>query len=397
MSKIKRLKKQGASQMKWRTRAIQIIYLLMLVLMVGCQNTSKEPITTPIEQQTPGVSLSDAYIHFIDTGNSDAILIEQGEHAALIDGGDNDDETLVADYIQAQGITRLDYVFATHPDADHIGGLDGVISKLQIGQVLVGNGEATTKTYKDFIESIMNKGLSPSVPLLGKTFELGDGSLKILSVANEKDVNNCSLVILYTYGDSKVLLMGDADQSIEKRIDLSEVGDVDLIKVGHHGSKTSSNEAFIKAVSPEYAVITCGKGNKYGHPDRETLDMLNKLDISIYRTDEMGDIIFKVSKQEVVPEQASDSGLEHIQTSQGIVNLPNEVTDVPGESSLVEDKKEEVVEAFKPLEQSTENSVYFTANGKTYHKDASCSNMKEPISGTLDEVGERTPCKKCYG
>lgn len=331
----------------------KVLLCMVIVLgVVGCQNTSNEIKLPNMDNEAQEKCV--ARIHFIDTGNSDAILIEQGEYTALVDGGDNDDERLVVDYIKKLGIESLDYVFATHPDADHIGGLDAVISELEVEQVFVGNGKATTKTYKDFIEAIMNKGLTPSVPLLGATFSLGEASLKIVSVANVKDVNNCSLVILYTYGDSKVLLMGDADQSIEKDIDLNEVGDIDLIKVGHHGSKTSSNEEFIQSISPEHAVIMCGTGNKYGHPNKETLEVLNKLGITIYRTDQMGDIIFEITKKDV--------------------------------KSVASDTEENV----------SPTLVYYTKSSTHYHKDKSCSNMKNPIASTIDEVGERTPCKKCF-
>ena len=367
------------------------VSMLIMMLVVGCQQTDSTQ-TTPTQMPNHNASSSGSEtqskvrIHFIDTGNSDAILIEQGDHGALIDGGDNDDEELVVNYIKHLGISSLDYVFATHPDADHIGGLDAVISQIEVGQVLVGNGKATTKTYTDFIEAIMNRGLSPSVPLLGTTFSLGEATLKIVSVANEKDVNNCSLVILYTYGDTKVLFMGDADQSIEKSIDLNEIGDVDLIKVGHHGSKTSSNEAFIKAVNPEYAVITCGTGNKYGHPNQETLDTLNDLGIAIYRTDEMGDIVFEITKQGLKSAEHSATNMQQSENKENALSQ-NSVTQV---------EKEEAVEAFKPIEDTEESIVYFTKSGKRYHKDPTCSNMKDPVAGTLDEVGDRAPCQKCY-
>lgn len=346
--------------------------MVLVLSLLGCQKqvTSPEPSTAIGDKHSESSDVQNeapyAKIHFIDTGNSDAILIQQDGHAALIDGGDNDDETLVVEYIEKLGIKSLDYVFATHPDADHIGGLDAVISKLPVNKVLVGNGKATSKTYTDFIEAIMNKGLTPSVPLLYSQFPLGDASLKIVSVANEKDVNNCSLVMVYEYNGHRVLFMGDADQSIEEKIDLDEVGQVDLIKVGHHGSKTSSNKAFIKSVAPHYAVITCGLGNKYGHPNEETLETLNQLGIEIYRTDEMGNIIFDVTKEAILPE------------------------------------KEASVTAFKPMESikvdtaSNEEVVYFTAKGKRYHSDPNCSNMKNPISATIEETGDRMPCQKCY-
>lgn len=388
---------------------------LVLGLAVGCgkNNDNKINLAPEIDTQEQKESVDSrqeeqktARIHFIDTGNSDAILIEQGDVAALIDGGDNNDEQLVVDYINNLGIEKLDYVFATHPDADHIGGLDAVLTNLEVGQVLVGNGKVETKTYTDMIQAIMDKGLTPSVPLLGSSFSLGDAALTIVSVANEKDVNNCSLVILYTYGETRVIFMGDADQSIESKIDMSLVGDVDLIKVGHHGSKTSSNEAFIKAIHPEYAVITCGEGNKYNHPDQITLDTLSQLDIAIYRTDQLGDIVFEVTEKSINPLQGavhtnngSSVGEGEKNSSQALGQNTSQNTHQSVSSSTekaeTDQAEDEVVEAFKPIEAHEGTIVYYTNSGKCFHMNQTCSNMKEPIATTMDEVGERTPCKKC--
>lgn len=377
-----------------------VIGLVLMLSLMGCQKqeTTPKPLTTPSLSSAPAATKPSesegpyAKIHFIDTGNSDAILIQQEGHAALIDGGENDDETRVVEYIQGLGIKSLDYVFATHPDADHIGGLDAVISKIPVDKVLVGNGKATSKTYTDFIEAIMNKGLTPSVPLLYSQFPLGEAKIKVVSVANEKDVNNCSLVLAYEYNDHRVLLMGDADQSIEAKIDLNEVGKVDLIKVGHHGSKTSSNKAFIQAVSPQYAVITCGVGNKYGHPNQETLDTLNEFGIEIYRTDQMGNIIFDITKKNILPEEeAAVTAFRPIESNE-VVNTKEQGSSMTYKSV----EKEEATQESESNKVGREEIVYFTANGKRYHRDPNCSNMKQPIEGTIEEVGSRTPCQKCY-
>lgn len=235
-------------------------------------------------------NFKEAQLHFIDTGNSDAILIRQGGEAALIDGGDNDDEERVVNYLKDIGVTELKYVIATHFDADHIGGLDAVIDSIPVETVYVSNGDAKTKTYRDFIESMTNKNLYPSVPLLGAEFYLGTSKFKVLSAANLKDPNNNSIVLEYINGNDKVLLMGDAGQEIERIIN---VEDVDLIKIGHHGSKTSTSLSFIKKANPEYAVITVGKNNRYNHPNKETMETLKSQNIEVHRSDECGNILFK--------------------------------------------------------------------------------------------------------
>lgn len=254
-------------------------------------STNKKEIKSSKEKSKDSISnVYEAQLHFINTGNSDSILIRQGGEAALIDGGDNDDEKTVVNYLKDIGVKKLKYVVATHPDADHIGGLDAVISSIPVETVYVSNGDANTKTYSDFINAMSSKNLYPSVPLLGAKFYLGTSEFKVLSAANLNDVNDNSIVLEYTNGNDKILLMGDAGADIERIIDATEV---DLIKIGHHGSNTSSDMNFIKKINPKYAVITVGKNNKYGHPNKETMQTLKKENIEVHRNDECGNILFK--------------------------------------------------------------------------------------------------------
>ena len=336
---------------------------------------------------------SNAEIHFIDTGNSDAILIIKDNKAALIDGGDNDDEALVSSYIKKQGISELEYVFATHPHADHIGGLDRVAKEIKINNLYVSNGEADTKSYRDFINEAANKGLYPSVPLLGSKFDLAGSTFEVLSVANTNDPNNNSIVLLYTNGNDKILLMGDAEKEIEQKLNIR---DVDLLKVGHHGSHSSSSKPFIDKINPEYAVILVGEDNKYGHPHKETMDTFKEKGIEVHRSDECGDIVFtstgngleadckkgsyntgansKYNKTEnTVKIESNTSSIQN-----GNINSYNNNSN---ESENIENNKSDV--------------VYWTKSGKKYHSDPNCSGMKSPISGTIKE-SQRTPCSKCY-
>ncbi|WP_018591079.1 ComEC/Rec2 family competence protein [Terrisporobacter glycolicus] len=246
-----------------------------------------------LSKEKDGDVISNVYegqLHFINTGNSDAILIRQGGEAALIDGGDNDDEGTVVNYLKDIGVKELKYVIATHPDADHIGGLDAVINSIPVETVYVSNGDANTKTYSDFINAMSSKNLYPSVPLLGAEFYLGTSKFKVLSAANLNNPNDNSIVLEYLNGNDKMLLMGDAGTDIERIIDVKEV---DLIKIGHHGSNTSSDIDFIKKINPQYAVITVGKNNRYGHPNKETMQTLKKENIEVHRSDECGNILFK--------------------------------------------------------------------------------------------------------
>lgn len=335
---------------------------------------------------------SNAKIHFIDTGNSDAILIIKDNKAALIDGGDNDDEALVSSYIKKQGISELEYVFATHPHADHIGGLDKVAKDIKINNLYVSNGDSDTKTYRDFINAAASKGLYPSVPLLGSKFDLSGSTFEVISVANTDDPNNNSIVLLYTNGNDKILLMGDAEKEIEQKLN---VGDVDLLKVGHHGSHSSSSKPFINKVNPEYAVILVGENNKYGHPHKETMETLKEKGIEVHRSDECKDIIFTSTGNGLQVDCKEGSynigDNSKYNKTENIVKTESNTSSVQNEGMGSDNNQNESIS----IENNKSDVVYWTKSGKKYHSDPNCSGMKSPISGTIKE-SQRTPCSKCY-
>ena len=369
------------------------------------------------------VETTEAEIHFIDTGNSDAILIKQGDKAALIDGGDNDDEERVVSYLQSQGVTELEYVFATHPHADHIGGLDAVVDNMTIKNIYVSNGDMDTKTYADFMTSMVNKGLKPSVPFLDSEFKLGTSTFKVLSVANESEPNNNSLVLLYTNGEDKILLMGDAEAEIESQVN---PGDVDLLKVGHHGSHSSSTEAFINKVSPEYAVILVGENNKYGHPHVETMTTLKAHNIEVHRTDECGTIVFKSTGKglEVVCKEGSyEAGHKSESTSSTSgssstsSSSTSSSTSSSGSSSSSSTSKPSSSSSSSTTSSSNSSSsssssssgssgssgrtVYANGGSSTsnkYHSSPTAHNMEGAIQMSESEAKNKgyVACKRCY-
>ena len=244
----------------------------------------------PIEVEEVVQSVDEGKIHFINTGNSDAILIENNSQFALIDTGDTDDDDKLKSYLQRQGVKRLEYLVLTHYHADHIGGADTVITDFEVGITLVPNGDADTKVYRDYITALSNKGLQPSVPLESSIFNLGSATLTFYNTAGgNSNENNNSLVVLYENGEDRALFTGDAEAEVESKL---SVGDIELLKVGHHGSKTSSSISFINQLQPEYAVILTGQPNQYGHPHEETLSLFESKGIPVYRTDEQGDIVF---------------------------------------------------------------------------------------------------------
>lgn len=232
-------------------------------------------------------------VHFIDVGQADSILIQSDEQAMLIDAGNNGDSEEVVAYIKSQNIELLDYVIGTHPHEDHIGGLDAVIESFDIGVIYMPKAMSTTKTFEDVLNAISNKGMKVTTPVPGTTVRLGEASFTILAPNSDsyKETNNYSIVIKLEHGNNSFIFTGDAEdvsekEMIEKGYDLS----ANVLKVGHHGSSSSTTEEFLMKVNPQYAVICVGKDNKYGHPHREIVDLLNKMGIKIYRTDENGTI-----------------------------------------------------------------------------------------------------------
>ncbi len=233
-------------------------------------------------------------VHFINVGQADSILIEQGSKYMLIDAGNNGDGKLVKNYLLNEGITKLDYVIGTHPHEDHIGGLDYVINDFKIGKIYLPKVTSTTKTFQDVVTAMKNKGMKATVPKPGETFNLGSAKCTILAPngSGYEDLNNYSVVVKLEFGSNSFLFTGDAEEISEKEM-LSKGFNVkaDLLKVGHHGSRSSTSDEFLSKVNPKYAVISCEIGNDYGHPHKETMDKLKNKNIPVYRTDELGTII----------------------------------------------------------------------------------------------------------
>lgn len=261
----------------------KIILLFLLIITL---------ITTYFFQSPTSFTQATSTVHFIDTGQSDCILIQARDKVILIDAGDNNDEQDIVDYIKGLNITSIDYLINTHPDADHAGGLDAVVDHFDIKTTYVSNGSANTKTYQDFILSLANKSLSPSVPLENIKIELNEHQyLKFYNTKNtSKDANTLSLLTLFVDHETTFLFTGDAPQQIEENY-MHTLPTIDVLKVGHHGSKTSSSEAFLKNIDPLIAIIECGRDNKYGHPHKEVLNRFEKLGIEVLRTDIDGTII----------------------------------------------------------------------------------------------------------
>ncbi len=241
-------------------------------------------------------------VHFIDVGQGDSTLIESDGHYMLIDAGENNQGDTVIEYLQSQNVTTLDYVIGTHPHSDHIGGLDLVIDTFDVGKVILPPKEHTTKTFEDLLDAIAGKGLKITKPVVGDIYELGSASFQILAPNKDydDDLNNWSVGVRLVYGDTAFLFTGDAESDAEADIISNGLAlQADVLKAGHHGSRTSSSDEFLDAVSPSYAVIECGAGNTYGHPHKETIAKLKERNITVFRTDTQGNLIASTDGNEI--------------------------------------------------------------------------------------------------
>ena len=236
-------------------------------------------------------------VHFIDVGQGESILIIAPEKNVLIDGGDNGFGPTVLRYLDAQGVSSIDILIATHPHADHIGGLIDVIGQLPVSKVIMPEVPdelvPTTRTYTNFLMALLENGLSITPAVAGEVYALGGGAtLTILSPMREYSrLNDMSVVSRLEFGDISFLFTGDIEIAAEH--DLAMAGGIrsDVLNLAHHGSRTSSTQIFLDAVNPSIAVIACGLDNGHGHPHRTVMERLQEMDIRVLRTDFDGSIM----------------------------------------------------------------------------------------------------------
>ena len=263
-----------------------MLVIAAMLLLAGCTmntETNKKLINAGSEMR----------VHFIDVGQGDSIFIESPDgKTMLIDGGVKGAGEEIVAYLKEQGVQKLDAVVATHPDADHIGGLIAVLNSIDIEQFYDSGKVHTSQTFEEMLTLIDTKNIPYNVPKTGDTITFDEAvSVKVLSAdETASDNNDASIVLKVSYGDVSFLLTGDAGVALEKEM-LSQDVKATVLKAGHHGSNTSSSQSFIQAVHPEVTVLSYGQDNKYGHPHKEVVERLQAVGSKIYATAEAGTVI----------------------------------------------------------------------------------------------------------
>lgn len=355
-------------------------------------------------------------VHFIDVGQADCVLILSAGHAMLVDAGNNADAKTITSYLNEQGVTRLDYVIGTHPHEDHIGSLDTVIKTCEIGEVILPDKIHTSKTFEDVLDAIETKGLAITLAEPGDTYPIGDASFTVLSPNADygDNLNNWSVGIRLTNGTTSFLMSGDAEKAAEQDIldnglDLS----ADVFKVSHHGSETSNSAAYLKAINPSSAVISCGENNQYGHPDSSVLEEFKKLGIDVYRTDEQGTIIavsdgktvtFSTKPSATMKSGTRADGAKSSSDNEPLNTRQSENGTTGSSDSGSKNTSKETASKPSPTpkpELKTETksvTVHMTKTGSKYHS-AGCQYLKKSdIEISLDDAKALglTPCSKCH-
>jgi len=231
-------------------------------------------------------------VHFIDVGQADAALVLCDGKAMLIDGGNVGDSSRMYTYLKKNNVTHLDYVIGTHAHEDHIGGIAGALNYASVGVAYSPVTSYNSNAFENFKKAVEKHGISLSVPSVGTTFSLGSASCTILAVNTFGDTNNTSIVLRITYGGTTFLFTGDAEREVEQAlVNRGENLKATVLKVGHHGSDTSTSYLWLREVMPAYAVISVGTGNTYGHPTESVLSRLRDADVKTFRTDMQGDVV----------------------------------------------------------------------------------------------------------
>lgn len=355
--------------------------------------TSNNQATTPSSNSNTNTDSNlELTVTFLDVGQADCIVIKSNDELMVIDSGNNGDATLVTNFIKSQKIDKIKYLIGTHPHEDHIGGMDNVINNFEIETLILPEAVSDTKTFEDVVTAIENKNLEITAPKAGDTYTLGSAAFTIIAPNKVyTELNNMSVGIKLTNGENSFVFCGDAEVLSENDI-LDNMIDIksDVLKLSHHGSDTSTSKAFLKAVSPKYAVISCGLDNSYGHPHVDTLQKLLDNNIELYRTDLQGNIIVVSDGKNISFNVKSCDIAESIKKAEekNVVVAKEESPTVKEETKSEESKSVDYI-----LNKNTKKFHYPSCGSVKQMKESN----KKYFSGNRQDVINQgyDPCKKC--
>lgn len=370
----------------------------MVVETTVAETTSKETSPTTVPETTPTVTIATPNgplkVHFINVGQGDSTLIQTPEgNTMLIDGGPKESASNLVSYLNKLGIDKINVVIATHPHEDHIGGLINVFNNFTVDNVIDSGVSHTTQTYKDYLSTIQAKNINFVNWSLGQVFDIGNGvSFKIVGpiTKSSSDLNNSSIVIYLTYGSTSFLFAGDAESKEEGQIVSSGANiDADILKVGHHGSDSSSTIKFLNAVSPDIAVISCGISNSYGHPNDITLKNLTNIGAAIYRIDLTGNVVIEDNASNLIV--ALGNQYKYVAT---------QVTETTKPAETVAETT--AAETTSPETPAQSGAYVGSINSDVFHN-PNCSYVKSILpenmiwfSSREDAIAQgKRPCKRC--
>lgn len=369
-------------------RFFSIITALIIVLSVFVGCTVPEASYTPPEDDFPSLSVSDSSlqyedevhtsetdiptttttppkpsmsVHVIDVGQGQSVLVESAGEFMLVDTGESEYSSIVADYLNSKNVKKLKYAVATHPHSDHIGCYSAIINEFDIDLFMMPNVQHSSSTFERMLIALNEKNVPVRIPEVGQTYDLGTTSFTILSPSSSRynDLNDYSIGIRIECGDTSFIMVGDATRlSEEEMLNTGLELNSDVMMVPHHASDTSSSSKFIKAISPSSAIISCGRANVYGHPDGKIVARYKSYDVQLYRTDLVGNIVVDFDDKNYTVSAYSSSNSVTISTT---VNSDT--------ANYIGNKKSKV---FHTLEcnnlPSEKNRVYFDT------RDAACIN-----------------------